>query len=65
MPGSMMSSRIAAYCCSRASHSPSVPGVRDVDREALRLEAALEPLGQARLVVHHQQSHESIVAHAR
>ena len=39
--------------------------VRDVDREALRLETALEPLGQARLVVHHQQSHESIVTHAR
>ncbi len=44
---------------------PVGAGVRDVDGEALGLEAALEPLGQARLVVHHQESHGSIVTHAR
>ena len=64
MPGSMMSSSIDGVLVLAGEPQAVGAVVRDVDRESLGLEAALQPLGEAHFVVDHQQAHGSIVADA-
>ena len=64
MPGSMMSRTTTSYVSSRARQSPSVPVVRDVDREALGLEPEPQPLGQGRLVLDDEHAHGASLGRA-